>query len=1111
MAEALQVARPRPASRQPAAPEKAGPPAAAAAAPEMPGYLQRKPTHGVALDPYEREADQVGTQLARRAQAGVPAVPPEIRTLAPGTPAAPQRKAEPMAEPVDDDADERAQTTLPEPGPCHPLPPGLRRRMESALGRPLGHVRIHTDAAADALCRAMNAQAVTQGRDIYFAQAGFDPGSEAGLELLGHELVHVVQQRHAAPRPQRKALDRSGAEPDNTASAGAAYRALCTALVTASKTRHRGIYRRMAQRADQAPDKLRRARGRNVVRRTAQVENWTAALAPRITADAVATALRRKRFAVPDDASRPITMTIDGRTTVEGTTAQLAERLMRPDWDRRGVQRELQVDHKVEYQIASQWAGVDTVENFELLDRYLNGSSGSTLMNDIRGKVAAFLQAADPRGREVSPRSPRVPSFLARYDIEFDEVGAAPGGDAIARQVNNGEGNWTQEQIADLDPLDRARQVLPPAAGNATTLVLSSGRGGFELTRLAHGSGASRFNITGAGRQEAMAGLRMREVELLGNEGSARAGTRVGTLHADWQLPDQWTARAALAPLPLKSGGTFIAYPDNLPPFTLDFRELSPVTFDTVTWQAGQLVASGQLAPSLPLLGAPLTVTMRGQEITFSLTYSAGEIRLPIPGVQIDDAALTVLYSTTRGFGAMGNVDFSVPRLGSGVLQAGVTTTGGFEASGRFEFDSTLFDRAEIEVWYRQGLFGAAGEIGIDSPDRVRGIRAANLAVRFEQGGAVSATGMVQPSIPGVQEAGLTVAYSEAEGLTIGGTLALAENRAIRSGSIDVTLRKPDDRWRVQANGRAVPAIPGLDSELEVHYDDGAFDARFAGTFRRGMLAGSVEAGATNRTLDEAGQPTGPASSSVRLVAPWLQGTAGIRFAPDGEVTVRGEIGLPSSLSLFDRRQIDRQLFGLSVQVPIVPGIVAEVGGNLSATAGIGPGQLDQLRIGIEYTPSREQDTHVTGDAHLSVPADAGLRLAARAGIGLGITGASATGGIELGGTAGIAGAAEAGVHIDWRPSTGLSIEAEGYLHAEPRFRFDVSGYVSVQALGFSVYDERYELAAFELGSNLRLGVRFPVRYREGQPFDVSLDDVVFEVPPVDPMALVQDVIGQVA
>jgi hypothetical protein len=601
----------------------------------------------------------------------------------------------------------------------------------------------------------------------------------------------------------------------------------------------------------------------------------------------------------------------------------------------------------------------------------------------------------------------------------------------------------------------------------------------------------------------------------------------VGTLGFEWALAEQWKPAKLADTLELRSGGAWIAYPAKLPKLDLDFRHLSPVSFGDVQWQAGRPSAQAPLTPTIPLLNAPLQVTLLGDDLRFGLTYSAGELRLPIPGVTIEDAAVSVFYSTLTGFGAEGSLDFALPRLGSGRLTVGATSRRGFEAQGAFSFDPGLFDRSEIQVWYREGAFGAAGEIGIDSPERVRGIRSAALRVRIDAQG-FAAEGEVQPAIPGVQQAGLQVTYGEATGLCIGGTLELAPNPALHSGSVAVTVRRPaeggdDARWVVQARGRAVPAIPGLASELQVTYDDGAFDARFAGAFERGMLRGTIEAGASNRTLDASGLPTGPAappgaplvvygsgSATVRL-APWLQGTAGVRVHPDGHLSLAGEIGIPNALTIFERRSVDKRLFGVSARIPIVPGIVAEFGGNLSAQAGLGPGLLEQCRIGIQYDPEREADTTVTGDARLRVPADAGLRLAARAGIGLGIPGVSATGGLELGAALGVAGAAEAAVHIEWRPGSGLAIDAEASVHAEPRFRFDVSGYVTVEALFFTVYDERFELAAFEAGSGLRFGVRFPIRYREGEPFSVSLDDVQFEVPPVDPMQAVRDVIAQIA
>lgn len=71
-----------------------------------------------------------------------------------------------------------------------PLPDGVRAKMERSLNHDFSNVRIHLDGRA----QRMGAEAFTQGNDIHFAPGKYDPDSPAGLELLGHELAHVVQQ-----------------------------------------------------------------------------------------------------------------------------------------------------------------------------------------------------------------------------------------------------------------------------------------------------------------------------------------------------------------------------------------------------------------------------------------------------------------------------------------------------------------------------------------------------------------------------------------------------------------------------------------------------------------------------------------------------------------------------------------------------------------------------------------------------------------------------------------------------------------------------------------------------------------------------------------------------
>lgn len=69
-----------------------------------------------------------------------------------------------------------------------------RAQMGSAFHADFSGVRVHTDREADSLNQALNARAFTTGKDIFFRQGQYNPGSSSGQELLAHELTHVVQQ-----------------------------------------------------------------------------------------------------------------------------------------------------------------------------------------------------------------------------------------------------------------------------------------------------------------------------------------------------------------------------------------------------------------------------------------------------------------------------------------------------------------------------------------------------------------------------------------------------------------------------------------------------------------------------------------------------------------------------------------------------------------------------------------------------------------------------------------------------------------------------------------------------------------------------------------------------
>ncbi len=74
-----------------------------------------------------------------------------------------------------------------------PLDSVTKHLFENAFGADLSTVRIHTGKKANQMARNNNADAVTIGADIYFADSKYSPASEDGEKLLAHELQHVVQ------------------------------------------------------------------------------------------------------------------------------------------------------------------------------------------------------------------------------------------------------------------------------------------------------------------------------------------------------------------------------------------------------------------------------------------------------------------------------------------------------------------------------------------------------------------------------------------------------------------------------------------------------------------------------------------------------------------------------------------------------------------------------------------------------------------------------------------------------------------------------------------------------------------------------------------------------
>jgi hypothetical protein len=191
--------------------------------------FQPKLIIGPADDPYEREADRVAELVMRKVEASSENETFFNNRIDDGRL---QRKcakceSEGEASHIEDREDRLVQTksfsraapTQPQiksdaQATGSPLSTGVRERVEPMLGVDLGHVRVHTDAAAHEIARDLHAKAFTHKNHIWLG-AHQNPED---VELLAHEAAHVVQQGEGrTPRSVVQRADDGGATNDGEA------------------------------------------------------------------------------------------------------------------------------------------------------------------------------------------------------------------------------------------------------------------------------------------------------------------------------------------------------------------------------------------------------------------------------------------------------------------------------------------------------------------------------------------------------------------------------------------------------------------------------------------------------------------------------------------------------------------------------------------------------------------------------------------------------------------------------------------------------------------------------------------------------------------------------
>ena len=803
-----------------------------------------------------------------------------------------------------------------------------------------------------------------------------------------------------------------------------------------------------------------------------------------------------------------------------GSAEDIGAAIVIPPWDKDLGFHRFDVDHMKEWQLG----GDNLIGNMWLLDPSLNRSSGSTIMNNIRDQLGAFL--ADP----ALANPPLLEDVRTKYTVTFGRLTSQ------TAEAPKPSDSWNRDDIGKPQQVRGLERVpdhaLADIKGTPDRLVIYQRAGGGQVRR-----------IPLRGRTGNVSGWKGRGYQITSvswgldgaSPGSGRVGKITGTVIKDSKVVNEAELQVDIMGMTGVDYGGFVDRDaiSRMRRGIIDAKFASPVEFPDLEFDLEKgLIGRGVIAtPSIGLLqNVQIAVVLEGGEVGVEAEIAAPQLKLPGP-FKVNGGALT-LTGTTSGLSVTGRVDFEIEGLAKGHISGTKSTAPGFSLEGALDFDTKMFTEAHLGLCYRDGHFGVQGRLAVGE-GKIAGIRSAQAAVSVEDE-RVSATGTFTPSLRGFEHGELGFKYDPATGAEITGSLQLSAGLpGLRGGTLQgrIAQRPGGQGYSLAGDITLQPSIPGVTSDIHGHYEDGAFLVEADVGYKRGMLDGSVHIGVTNQAPGADGRPAGPPTDHLTTfgggevaitIAPWLRGRVGLKLQPNGELIVTGEVSLPDHLDVFPEQRLDKNIFTIGLDIPIIGvsvlghsiGIFATIRGGLDASAGVGPGQLRNLALRVTYNPDREADTRVEGGAAFHVPAQAGLRLFVQGGLGAGIPIVDATAGLEVSGALGLEGAAEASVNVAWTPARGLVLDARGEIYVEPKFRFEIAGFVDVSADlwidTIELYHKRWQLAAFEYGSNLRFGVAFPIHYEEGQPFQLSLDQVQFTYPAIDTKELLSGLIDRI-
>jgi hypothetical protein len=993
-------------------------------------------------------------------------------------------------------------------GTGEPLEAGIRARFEQRLGHDLGDVRVHTDAAAQAAARQIDARAFTYGHHIAFATGQYQPGTAAGDRLIAHELAHVLQQCEGVSRQimREGPNPATGAAGDKVEVKGVTIPAFKFSYFDGKTFERPPGYNRAEEGSKQM----------SLWRKQTKTARESFAKTFGLAEDGVYVALPKK-----------VKLSAKSEELLVGQPSAIADLVSKPRWDEKGSPESYDVDHMVELQIGGK--AYDNADNLELRDATANRSSGSSIDASINTELAKIKDKEDGDAAKIR----------AKYTLVFSDFKSGGGGGKSTR--------WEQKAINDLEAAKKGLNVYNPDLNADAGLVLAwptgvdkqpffGGPDLFVLYPSKAGGEPVQIKLN-ADKKPANAkqlnenwipGFKLSNFDL-----NLAAGDNLGNLKATIDVPHlAGTGADTGMDFPIRrlsgklnqAGYISTIGARNKIAKAFGVKEMSPVEITDLDILPGTgLTLQGVITPSLPLLNqSPIDLLVTGKKLQVSKTFSAGELKLPGP-FKITASSLTVALASDIGLSVTGIIVYVLQGLGEGTLK-GTGRMAGFSIAGDFTFDPKLFDgQAVLKASYAKegddGKFSGEADITIGKK-AITGIKKAKVHVLVENE-KFEASGDAETDIPGIKHFAVAIHFENAESFTISGKGDLDKLPGIKSGSLSMTLKREGEAWSLAGSGDITPDIPGVSTQLHGSYDKGVVLVKgtVAFDYGGGLISGNGTVGATNGEVDAQGNVSGEGGESYKAfgnadltakLGP-VSGTVKLKVSPAGKVEIGGKLTMPDQ-KIFDEypkgEAAKHNLVKLSTpHIPLlgIPlgGIVLFADFSIDAEASVGPGMVKNIGVTLEpFDPGsfKVEDLKIKGGAELEIPAKAGISLSAGVNIAAEVLIAQLGGKVSVTASAGIPAdppAVKAKSDFTWSMADGFDIENSLTINAKPKAKFALNGELYARANLYvdtiTLWSETWTLGevSYDLPLSVSASAKFGWNSKKGFRFDPAKDIVI--------------------